>query len=282
MEISGSADAPELAEARLVVSTTAQQTPYRREVVHRLARGVVGYRELKNARGGAAASSRRERNLICLENAHVKATFYPSNGVCHELCHRATGTDCLGEGDYPFGAVWYGGVSASFQKFERKPGSVAALFAGTRQGHRFTMTATLAEQSSFVQIVWGGGSAPPVPKPYYIMSRLSLAGTHDALVAPLRRGPLRMEWKGRRSREVELEGLALPMFAVENAKEREVFIVAFKDLPFDSVLLRTRQAAHNYMIFKPNGQAPGRFTFWLGVVPGSMDEAQEAVRGLLQ
>ena len=279
--ISAGPDAPPVAECKLVVEGDVRGIPHREEATYRLARGVVGYRQHKSARMGAAESSRRDMDLVCLENSLIKATLYPANGVLHELFHRRTGTDCLGKGDYPFGAVWYGGPSARFTKFEQTEDRVAAIFTGAHKGTPLKMTATLEHDSSFVRVDWDCGDAPPIEKSYYVMSRLSTGGQSDLLTAPLKSGTIALDWKGRHSRTVALADLEAPLLGVQNPDAEEVFVVGFDNLPFDQVLLRTRSSSHNYMIFSPADRQPGQFTFWFGVAPGTWDEAAAAARHVI-
>ena len=271
--VSATPEAPPVTECKLVVEGDIRGVPHREEATYRLARGAVGYRQPKSARLGAAESSRREMDLVCLENSRIKATLYPVNGVLHELFHRQTGTDCLGKGDYPFGAAWYGGPGPQFADFERGQGEVRAEFSGAAKGMPLTMTATLERDSSFVRVDWDCGDAAAIDASYYVMSRLSLGGQADLLTAPLKTGAITMDWASRRSRTVALADLAAPVLGVQNPGADEVFLVGFRDIPFDRVSLRTRSASHNYMIFGPAERAPDKFTFWFGVLPGTWSDA---------
>jgi len=279
-ELSAGPDAPNLGECKLVVEGDVRGLPHRAEETYRLARGVVAYRQHKSVRMGAAESSRREMDLVCLENPHIKATLYPSNGVLHELFNHETGTDCLGKGDYPFGAVWYGGPSATFQRFEQTPEQVSAVFAGTWKGTPMQMRITLPRDSRFLRMDWDCGEAPPVDASYYIMSRLSLAGQDDVVKAALASGTVALGWKRARSQTVKLADLSVPVLGVENAETGEVFVVKLDNVPFEDALLRTRSASHNYMILGPSDREPGEFGFWFGVVPGTWDDALQAAAEL--
>lgn len=275
--ISATTEAAPVAECKLVVEGDVRGVAHREEATYRLARGVVGYRQHKSVRMGAAESSRRDVDLVCLENSRVKATFYPVNGVLHELFHRPTGTDCLGKGDYPFGAVWYSGPGPQFVDFERTAEKVVAVFRGSANGVPLTMSATLERDSNFVRVDWDCGDAPPISASYYVMSRLSLGGQADLVTVPLAAGTTTMDWSRRQSRTVALGDLAVPALAVQNPEADEVFVVGFRDIPFDEVSLETRSASHNYMIFRPGEGKPGRFTFWFGVAAGAWDNSLAAI-----
>lgn len=276
--LSAEPDAPSLGQAALVVEGSVRGRSVREERAYRLARDLVTYREPKSARLGASEESRREMELVCLENRFVKATFYPMNGVFHELFSHASGTDCLGRGDYPFGAVWYGGPNVAFVEFQSTGDAAVALFKGSYLGHELTMTATLGKDSHFVRVVWDCGAAPPIGAAYYVMSRLSLGGAADVLTAPLKTERLSMDWKSRRQRRVALAELAAPLLGVVDTTGGETFVATFGDLPFDQVLLMTREASHNYMVFSGGDRAPGRFWYAFGVVPGGWDAAEAATQ----
>ncbi len=269
--------APAEGTVTLTVSGDVRGQPLRETATFRILSGPATYRQTKSTRLGAAESSRRDLELVCLENRYLKATFYP-NGLFHELFHRRTGTDCLGAGDYPFGSVWYsGGAAVTFDRFEHTPDRLLARFKGTLSGKPVTLQASLGRDERIVRLDWDCADAAAVSSSWYTMSRLSFAGEADLLTAPLKAGLLSLDWKRRTVRDLALADLTEPVLAVVNPADKETFLVAWRDLPFTQLRLMTKEASHNYMVFSTKeALAPKRFTLWLGVVDGDWPAALAA------
>lgn len=273
---------PAVAEALVRVSATVRGQPYVQDRRIRLAHGAVTYREPKSVRYAAAQESRRDVELVVLENPQLKATFIEAIGVLHELVLRETGSDHLAEGDYPFGFTWYGGPGGWRLTELSPPGeSVSATFTThARGGAAITLKASLGREDEFVKLEYDTGAMAKAYGSFYLMSRVSRTGEHDVMYVPLKKGLRKMPWTKRGAITPTIADLAERWLAVHSTAKDEVLSVIYNVPQMESVLCRPRNNSHNYWVFHLNPGAPGKMTFWIAAHKGGLERVRELYRAL--